>query len=802
MLFQDIRLGFRTALTHKGVTGLAVVCLAVGIGLNTMMFSVTDGVLIEPLPYRQPDRIVLLHLTQKTNGVRRSNLSWLDLQDWRERARSFAAIAASQYRNFTVSDGGDAERYSGAAVSHELFGLLGVSPQLGRDLTTEDDRQGAEPVVLLSDDLWKRRYNSDRLIIGRAIQVNSRPHTVIGVMPPRFRFPENQYLWLPLAEFAVSQQRAARGLMTFARLKDGVTIEQARTEADAVAANLAGAFPDSNQDWGAYLRPIREWAIGDDVQRIILTMMGSVTMVLLIACFNVANLMLARASTRAREMSIRTALGAGRGQILRQLLTESVIIGLLSVPLGVVCARAGLKLMDMSIPPDDIPYFIHWSLDIRSLVYAIVVAAFTGIVFGLAPALQASKPDLQEGLKDGGRGATAGGRAWIRSVLVVAEVSLSLVLLIGASLFTRSFLKLQQANGGFESASLMTLRYYMPNELYATPESKTHRTEDVWRRVEALPGVQGAFASNLVPLAGGGDSRNIIIDGRPSEKGKEPGVEFIGVTPHMLKTLGLTLRRGRELTDTESFAKTPYAVVNDAMAKKFWPNEDPLGRRFRTTNEAEGWFTIVGVVPDYRHGELDNTDPIEPCAYVSFAQSAFANTGLTVRAAGDPASLAGPLREAIRASDPKMALFDVWTMSELRARGYWQYFLFGWMFSLFGGIALMLAAIGVYGVLSYSVAQRTQEIGVRVALGASRMNILKLVVVQGVKLAVIGVVIGVVGSFFVTPVIQSELVSVSAKDPASFIGVSVFLTAVAFVASYVPARRATAVDPLVALRAE
>jgi putative ABC transport system permease protein len=617
-------------------------------------------------------------------------------------------------------------------------------------------------------------------------------------------------LWLPLSEFVWvdnhgGSPRANRGLQTFARLKDGVSLEQARGDADAVAAALAEAFPDTNRNWGGSVWTLRDWAIPKDVSLIIWTMMGAVTMVLLIACFNVANLMLARASTRSREMSIRTALGAGRGQILRQLLTESVIIGLLSVPLGVLCAMGGLKLMDLSIPPDDIPYFIHWSLDWRALFYAVAVAALTGIVFGLAPALQASKADLQEGLKDGGRGTAGGGRAWIRNVLVVAEVALSLVLLIGASLFTRSFLQMKQANGGFDSKPLMTLHFYMPpNEVYANAESRAQRVQDVWRRVEALPGVEAAFASNLVPLNGGGETRGAVIDGHPAEKGHEPQFEFIGVTPRMLKTLGLTIRRGRELTDTESFARVPYAVVNDRMARTFWPNEDPIGRRFKTDNpeEKDVWFTVVGVVPDYRHGQLDDTDPIAPCAYVSLPYSVFANTGLVVRAAGDPASLSGALREAIRASDPKIALFNVWTMEELRQRSYWQYFLFGWMFSLFGGIALALAAIGVYGVLSYSVAQRTQEIGVRVALGASRVDVLKLVVVQGVRLAVAGVLIGVAGSFFVTPVIQSELVNVSAKDPASFIGVSIFLTAVAFVASYIPARRATAVDPLVALRSE
>jgi len=526
-------------------------------------------------------------------------------------------------------------------------------------------------------------------------------------------------------------------------------------------------------------------------------------MVLLIACFNVANLMLARASSRSREMSIRTALGAGRRQIMQQLLTESVLVGLFSVPLGIACAYGGLKLMDMSIPLDDIPYFIHWELNLRAMVYAMLIAGVTGIVFGLAPALQASKADLQEALKEGGRGTAGGGRAWVRNTLVVAEVALSLLLLIGASLFVRSFMNLKQASGGFETAPLMTMRFYMPTEQYPTPESKAQRVEDVLRRVEALPGVHAAFASNLVPLNGGGSGSNILIEGRAFDKGKEPGIGFVGVSPHMLKTLGLSTVRGRVLTDTESMTRAGYAVINQAMAKRFWPKDDPIGRRFRTLREDDGgWFTIVGVVPDFRHGELDNTNPIEPCAYVPYLFGAYSNTGLTIRVAGDPALIAGPAREAIRASDPRVPVFQASTMKELRERGYWQYFLFGWLFSLYGGIALVLAAIGVYGVLSYTVEQRTQEIGVRMALGAGRRDVLRLVVVQGVRLALIGVVIGAIGSFFITPVIQSELVNVSATDPLNFIGVSIFLTTIAFLASYVPARRAMGVDPLVALRAE
>jgi putative ABC transport system permease protein len=804
MLVQDIRFGFRTALKNKGITAIAVLCLAIGIGLNTMMFTVVDGVLIKPLPYRDPDQIIQLHTTHQRSGIRRGALSWLDLRDWKERAHAFSAMAGLQGRSFTLSDQGNPERYAGAAIGHELFPMLGIAPQIGRTFNADDDRQGGEPVALLSDDLWRRRYAADPAIVGRAIVINSRPHTVVGVMPPRFRFPNNHLLWVPLAQYATSINRGERGLLVYARLKDATTLEQGRQESASIASALAAAYPDTNDGLGAYLRPLREAFIPADVRLIVLTMMGAVTLVLLIACFNVANLMLARASTRAREISIRTALGAGRGRLLRQLLTESVIVGLASVPLGMVFAWLATQLMNASIPPDQLPYFIHWELNTRALIYTISVAALTGIVFGLAPAIQASKADLQEALKESGRGMAGSGRAWVRNTLVVAEVALSLLLLIGASLFMRSFLNLRHASGGFDTVPLMTLRFYLPNEQYATPEGKSRRVEDILRRVEALPGVQAAFASNLVPLGSGGGENKIAIDGQAVAKGDEPTVGFTGVSPHLLRTLGLPILRGRDFTDTEGVSRTPVAIINQAMAAKFWPKEDPIGRRFRVIDDdaTREWFTVIGVTTDFRHYELDDFDPVAPCAYVPFPYGAFPNTGLTIRAAGDPALVAGPAREQIRASDPALAVFQVITMEALRQRGYWQFWLFGWMFSMFGGIALLLAAVGVYGVLSYSVAQRTQEIGVRVALGAARGDVLKLVIVDGVKLAVIGVGLGVLGSFFVTPVVRTQLYNVSPTDPLSFLAVSLFLTSIAFLASYLPARRATAVDPLVALRAE
>ncbi|HEX5474760.1 MAG TPA: ABC transporter permease [Vicinamibacterales bacterium] len=800
-MLQDITFGLRTIGRNKAVTAIAVLCLAIGIGLNTMMFSVVDGVLIQPLPYRDPGRLIVLRSTNQRSGIRRGNLSWLDVKDWRERSTSYAALAGLETRSFTLGDQLDPQRYSGAAIGHELFPMLGVAPQLGRVFRADDDKPGAEPVVMLSDSVWRLRYRADRSLLGRSILVNSRPHTVVGIMPPHFRFPRDHDVWLPLAEYAASDPRDARDLQVFGRLKPEVPLERARQEADAVAARLAVAYPQTNHGWGAYVQPVAEWAIPSDVRTIITAMMGAVTFVLLIACFNVANLMLARASTRAREISIRTALGAGRSRILRQLLTESVLVGLLSVPLGMAIAWIAMRWLNASMPLDAMPYFVHWELNGRAFAYTLAMALLTGILFGLVPAIQASKANLQETLKEGGRGTAGGGQAWIRNVLVVGEVALSLVLLVGASLFVRSFLNLQEASGGFDAKPLLTLRFYLPEEQFPTDESKTQRVDDIVTRVEALPGVQAAFASNMVPLSGGGSDADILIENRTTLAGEEPNVGFTAVTPHMLRVLGLPVVRGRDITDAEARARTPVALVNQAMVKKLWPHADPLGHRFRVKDKTD-WFTIVGVVPDFRHGELDDNQPIDPCAYVPFVYGAFPNTGLTIRTAGDPSELAGAVRQQIRRADPSIAVFQVSTMETLRERGYWQYRLFGWMFSMWGLVALLLAAVGVYGVLSYSVAQRTSEIGVRMALGAGRRDVLALVLAQGGRLAMLGVVLGLAGSFGITRFVATILYNVSATDPLSFVVVAVFLALVALVASYVPARRAMAVDPLVALRTE
>jgi putative ABC transport system permease protein len=465
-------------------------------------------------------------------------------------------------------------------------------------------------------------------------------------------------------------------------------------------------------------------------------------------------------------------------------------------------AWIGLRLFDSAMPADQVPYFIHWSLDGRALAYTITIAVVTGIIFGLVPALQAVRGDLQSSLKEGGRGNAGGSKAFLRSSLVVVEVALSLVLLVGASLFIRSFMNLQTAEVGFVTTPLMTMRFYLPGAAYEADDAKARRVDDIVQRVESLPGVQAAFASNWVPMGAGGGGGRAIVEGKAVEPGQEPGITFVGVTPHMRQTIDIGLVAGRDMTDTEGATRTPVALINQEMARRIWPDTDPLGRRFRLAGrEQTDWFTVIGVVADFRHRQGNNTDPEGPAAYVPYPFQASLNTGLTIRVAtGQPAQITAAVREQLRMADPTLPLFEIQTAEELRQLSYWEFGLFGRMFGIFGFIALVLASIGVYGVLSYSVSQRVQEIGVRMALGAERRDVLVLIVGHGLRLAAVGVVLGLVGAWGITRVIGTLLYNVTPTDPVSFAGVAMFLTMTAVLASYIPARRAMAVDPIVALR--
>jgi putative ABC transport system permease protein len=802
-LFQDLRYAARTLLKNPGFAALTTLCLALGIGVNSTIFSVVDTVAIRPLPFRDPERLVVLSTTHQANGIEQGAVSFLDLRDWKARTHAFEDLAAVTGRSLTLSDGDDPERFIGATITANMFPMLGIQPMLGRQIRPEEDAPGGPRVVMLSHGVWQRRYAGDPSVIGRTITVNGNPHTVIAVMPPRFQFPQRSQLWVPMTPIEYTTPRGNRNLEVIARLKSGVSFTEARGDIGAVASQLAREERD-DQGWSATARRLRDDFIPSDVTLVVMTMMGAVTLVLLVACANVANLLLARASVRQREMAVRAALGAGRGRIVRQLLTESLLVGLASAPLGVAIAYLGLQWLTASIPPQrQAPYYIDWSMNPRIVVYTVVIAVATGIVFGLVPALHAARANLQDSLKDRGAGA-GGSRNRMRAILVVSEVALSLVLLVGASMFVRSFLNLQDARAGLDTAPLMTLRFYMPGDQYEPPDAIVRRVEDIVRRAEALPGVVSAMASNMVPLGSGGSGGGVVPDGVAIEPGKEPQVSWYAVTPHLLKTLNIPVVAGRDFTEAEGHGRSGVAIVNGVFAKRIWPNlTNVVGQRFRLIDDdRKQWITVIGVVGDFRLFSVRDGKP-SPYAFLSYDYEPTRNTGLTMRiAGGSPAAVTTAVRQEIRASDPTLPIFDVQTGDEVRLFTFWQDRLFGWMFSIFGVIALALAAIGVYGVLSYAVAQRTQEIGVRVALGASRGRVFGLIVGQGVKLAIAGIVLGVAGAFGVTRVIISLLYNVSPTDPVSFFGTALFLVVVAVAASYVPARRATSVDPIVALRAE
>jgi len=803
-LLQDLRYGARTLVRNPAFAALAIGCLAIGIGVNSTIFSIVDALLLRPFAFKDPDALVALHTTRKIADVTQGAVSYLDWQDWRERTHSFSQTAAFSGRSFVLSDGTESERFFGTAISATLFPMLGVEPVKGRILLDEEDRPGGADVVILSYAVWQRRYASDPGIVGRSITVDGRPRTVVGVMAEHFQFPPGSQIWVPLAPSEYQAPRSQRNLGIYGRLKPGLSIQQAQGDLAAVAAGLAGEHPE-DRDWGSNVVTIRDDLSGPNLKLMLYTMMGAVSLVLLIACANVTNLLLTRATIRQREVALRAALGAGRGRIMRQFLTESVLIALTSAPLGVALAWVGLKWFNSAFPPDaQAGDFFLWEINWRVIAYTCAISAFTGLIFGIVPALQAARTNLQDSLKDGARGSGGGSpHGRLRGTLVVVEIALALVLLVGASLFTRSFLNLQSARAGLEPAPWLLMNVSMSGPQYTDPAAMARRADDLVQRIEGLPGVTAVTASNMLPFAGGAANETVEAEGSSGDALVPPTVFYFTATPHVFRALGVTMVAGRDFSETDGSRESDAAIVNQVFAKQFWPTESSvLGRRFRLTRDKDGrWFTVVGVVPDFRLFTVRSGKP-PAYVFVSYPHRPALITGLTIRAAVPPATLTAAVRQEIRNADPTLGVFRLMTGDQARTLSLWADHLFAWMFSIFGVIALILASIGVYGVLSYSVAQRTQEIGVRIALGATNRNVFSLILGQGARLAAIGLLVGVAGAFGVTRVIRSLLYNVGPTDVLSFVLPAAFLVLVALIASYVPAQRATLVEPLVALRSE
>ena len=802
-LLQDLRYSVRMLLKKPSFSVIAVLALAIGIGANSAIFSVVNAILLRPLPYKNFERISMIWMDNPKLGVAEDWHSYPNYIDFKEQNQVFEDMAAFNNRSFNLTGAGDPVRVVGLWTTASLFSVLGVEPALGQVFTEAEEEPGRDLVVVLGNGLWKSRFGGDPGIIGQPISMNGVNRTVIGVMPASFSFPDKlTELWIPLALNPQGRQaRNAIGYKAVGRLKPGVTMQQAQVDMAAIAKRLDDQFFQSG--YGINLVLLRDQET-KGVKTALLVLLGAVGFVLLIACANVANLLLARAAIREKEIAIRLALGAGRARIIRQLLTESVVLGLIGGAVGLLLAVWGLDAL-IALGPTDVPHLDQTGIDIRVLAFTLAVSLLTGLIFGLVPAMQASRPDLNDALKEGGRGSGGGLRAIrIRNLLVVSEIALSLVLLVGAGLLIRSFMHLQQFELGFNPDNLLSMRVQLPRSKYREQKQQAAFFQQLLERMGAMPGVQSVGAISSVFLTDTPSSTNFTIEGRPVFVGAESiEVPLDAVTTDYFKVMGIPLLQGREFDERDVIESKPVAIINQTFARRFFPDEDPIGKRYvygTPGPDNKSWITIVGIVGDMRRTGFDR--PVRPETFLPEAQAPDNALTIVARTSGEPASLAGALRNEVWAIDKDQSVYDIKTMrqtlSEMLSQRRFNTLLLG----IFAAVALTLAAVGIYGVMSYAVAERTHEIGLRMALGAQTSDVLNLVVRQGMVLAVIGLLVGLAASFALTRLMTSLLYGVSATDPLTFIAIPVVLAGVALGACLVPARRAIKVDPMVALRYE
>jgi putative ABC transport system permease protein len=810
-LVQDIRYGIRMLLKSPALSIVATVALALGIGANTAIFSVVNGVLLRPLPFPNPDALMAVFETDQQRGQMRGSYSYPNFFDLREQNNVFEKIAAYHSSDYILTGSGDATRLQGAVVTWDIFPLLGVAPELGRSFVSEEDKPGETGrVVVLSHALFEKRFNSDPGLINQSITLDGYKYTVIGVMPRAFQFPvqnEPVELWTTIAGDAagvspMTAQRGAHFLNLVARLKSGVTQDQAQADVNTIATRLQQQYPDTNSRKGMFVETALHALVGD-VRFPLLMLLGAVACVLLIACANVANLLLARATSRYKEMAIRSALGASRVRVIRQMLTESVLLAVVGGGIGLVLAVWWSDLL-IALGKEDIPRALQVGVDWRVLSFTAGLSILTGLVFGVVPAFHSSKTELTDSLKEG-RGAGGGSRRnRMRSTLVVVELAVAVVLLVGAGLLIQSLWRLQKVNSGLNPENVLTLSVTLPDVKY-DGEKQSQFFQQLRSKLEALPGVQSASAVLPLPLSGDRFNLSFQIDGRPVPKKDEPVADFFGADAGYFKTMGIPVLKGRDFNQFDQHRSTPVIIVNETFARTHFPGEDAIGKRIQPgistfDNEKAPMREIVGVVGDVRNRGLDT--PARPAFYDPITQVPFPQMSVVVKTTGDPHSLIPTITREVTQFDKELPVFSVKTMDEYLASSVAAPRFNTTLLSIFAGVALVLTIIGLYGVMSYSVAQRTNEIGIRLALGAQTGNVVSLVVAQGLRLVLLGLAIGLAGAFAASRIVKSLLFGVTTKDPLTFALAAGLLGAVGLLACYLPARRATKVDPIEALRCE
>jgi len=804
-ILNDLRHSARSLWKSPGFTAIAIVTLALGIGANTAIFSAVNAVLLRPLPFDDPDQLVRVYSLYEGSLW---TASPPDFVDWQRANRSFARMAAGHPNAVTLTGDGVADRVEGARVTADLFPLLGVSPRYGRALSEEDEVVGEDKVVVLGHGLWQRRYGGDREVIGRTVTLDGEGYTVVGIMPPNFAYPWHAELWMPLAfsEEELTTQRGAHYLTVFARLNSGATVESASADVDAIAARLEEQYAETNEGWTATVMGLAESMVGD-VRPALLILLGAVGLVLLIACANVANLLMVRVFGRDRELAIRAALGAGRLRLLGGLLLESVLLAAVGGLAGLGLAIWGTDLL-AAIQPGNIPRLENLSIDGNVLLFTAAVSLLTGLLFGLVPGLQSSlDARLAERLKEGGRGASSErGARRTRNALVVAEVGLAVMLVVGAALLLKSFVQLQRVDPGFDTAGLLTFDVSLPDARYPEPRQARQFYQDLLARIEDIPGVESADAVFGLPLSGFFYSMSVEFrDGVEIPQGEEPSVQLRVVTPGYFRTMGIELTSGRAFTPADRPGVPDVAMVNESAARLLWPGEEALGRSFRVGtrlgldgNRVGG--EVVGVVEDFKHFGPD-AEP-RPEAYVVHSQFPEEGLSVVVKASVPPGSIVDPIRDRLAAIDPQLPMFRVQTMEQLASRAVAQPRFYLLLLAVFAATALILAAIGIYGVMAHAVAQRTREIGIRMALGAGRLEVMRMVLKRGLVLGIAGTAVGVMAALAASRLLAGLLYQVQPTDIGTFVSVPALLLAVALVSCYLPARRATHIDPMRAIRYE